>query len=254
MKIGNTRIVDWMAFGCLHFPIHDEDGIKWLLAKIKERKPKVIVGLGDFIDADALSAFAKASRGALDKEYARVNEFCGEINEIAPNAKKVWIMGNHEQRMFREEYKPLAGVLDYRKQISEARHWRHIEYGFGPDYVFPLGQLTFFHGSFTSQAACKSEAIMLGVPFGLTVSAHTHRPHDKHHIRIGKTPLPYWHANTGTMIKPKPEYMLTKDDSLWGAAMVSGWANTKRRFDGNQNWDAKLDLYRMHWPGMEVAA
>lgn len=239
--------VEWLAFGCPHLPIHDPDGLDWLVEQIEERKPQVLVCLGDMIDSDCLSSFAKSNLTALKREYESVNGFCERLNDAAPNARKVWLMGNHEQRAFRPEHAHLSELIDYRRHITAARRWKHMDYIYHPENAFTLGQVSFFHGRSVGQAACKREAIQMGVPYGLYVHAHTHRPHPVHRVSMGVTKLPYWHANSGTFIAPKPEYMLNKDDSLWGQGIVVGHAETKRRFDGKCNWSAQTIVRRMYW-------
>jgi len=249
----SNKIATWLAFSCPHFPIEDRDGIAWLLRRVRTMKPQHVVCLGDMFDADCLSAFASAKKGDLAEEYAAVDGFCEKLMDAAPKASFTWMMGNHEERMFRPEFQMLAGVLDYRRQIKSARRWRHVFYGFGPQYTHQIGQVTFYHGATVGRNSVKSEAITLGVPYGLCVSGHTHRPHPVHRISTGVTPLPYWHVNAGTFIKPKPEYMRTKNDSLWGEGCVVGEAITGRRFFGRQNWKAELVLHKMHWEGAEFA-
>jgi predicted phosphodiesterase len=240
-------IKTFLAFSCVHCPHHDPDGIDWLVGQIKDRQPDVLVNLGDAFDTACLSSFAKANELSLGHEYDATEEVMSRIIDASPKAKRIWMRGNHEDRMFRPDYEALSRVLDYRRNLDCAKAFRHFDYTYDYRNVFRLGQVTFGHGWHPGVAACKREAIQLGTPNGLHIYGHTHRPHNVHRIAMGTTKLPYWHANPGTFIKPKPSYMKTKDDSLWGRGIVVGHANTKRIYDARHGWDAELVLDRMHW-------
>ena len=245
-------IKSFLAFSCVHLPFEDKAGVDWLIDQIATRQPQVIVNLGDTMDTQSLSKFSESKLIELAQEFDAANVFCQRINEAAPKAKKVWMMGNHEERMFRESVAHLSRLLDYRLHIKAARKWTHIPYTFRPDHTFTLGQVTFAHGFHTSDTACKAEAVKLGVENGLYVHGHTHRPHDPHRINYGSLRLKNWIANPGCFIRPGISYMATKDDSLWGQGLISGWANTKRRADTRMNWEAELVKRGMVWE-MEAA-
>ncbi|MEM6260204.1 MAG: metallophosphoesterase [Planctomycetota bacterium] len=237
----------FLAFGCVHQPIADPGGVDWLIDEIADRQPDVVVNTGDLIDTNCLSSFRGRSAPNLDEEFSATGEFLQRVADAAGQAKLVWMMGNHEQRIFREEWSHLSGLLDYRRQITEAAAWKHFDYRYHPKACYRMGQVTFGHGWTAGVASCKREAVYLGVPNGLYVHSHTHRPHPVHRISMGTTKLPYWHANVGTFIDPEIDYMATKDDSGWGMGLVSGWANTKRVYGPSTDWDAETVIHRMYW-------
>jgi predicted phosphodiesterase len=237
----------FLAFSCVHRPLHDEKACDWLVKEISNRQPDYIVNLGDMFDGACLSTFEKTGdESELMEEYESTGELLQKIKDARPRAKRVWMMGNHEQRMFRPFHAKLSGLIDYRKQIPEAKAWEHKPYVQHPDATFKLGQVSFYHGFSASVGACKSEAVKLGVPHGLTVSGHTHRPHPVHRISMGRTPLPYWMLNVGTLIG-KCDYMATKDDSLWGQALAFGNVDPNVRHAGRQHWEAEMVLRKMLW-------
>lgn len=246
-------IKTFLAFSCVHCPNHDPDGIDWLVQQIADRQPDVVVNLGDTIETNCLSSFAKVNEDTLAAEYESADDVLSRIVDAARGAKLVWIEGNHEERYRRPEYAALSKLIDYRKRIPAASGWKHIARHYHPDGVFRMGQVSFSHGFNTGVASCKREAIQLGVPNGLYVYGHTHRPHPVHRIALGTTKLPYWHANVGTFIKPGPDYMQSKDDSLWGQAVVVGHANTKRTYDHRHGWEAETIVNKMHWSADEGA-
>lgn len=239
----------FIAFSCLHFPEHDPSAIDWLLAQIREQQPSYVVSLGDMIDTACLSRFSKDSVASLASEYAAVDQFCSAVNDAAPKAKRVWIQGNHEQRMFRAEHAALSDILDYRKHIRSARSWKHIPYIYSRQHVFRLGPVTFHHGFNCSDSGIKREVINLGNPNGLVISGHTHRPHDVIPVAFGSTVVPYWYSNPGTFIRPEQGYTHTLDTSRWGTGVVVGDTITKRQVGSTPEWTASLITYRNHWDG-----
>ncbi len=240
-------IKSFLAFSCVHFPQQDPEAVEWLLSQIKQHKPDVVVSLGDMIDTGCLSRWTNESVSALADEYAAVGRFCGDINKAAPRAQKVWMQGNHEQRMFRAEHAALSAILDYRKHIKEASGWKHHPYRYHRDNCHRIGQVTFYHGFSTSTVGIKEEAVLLGHPTGLCVSGHTHRPHGAEQVTFGRISIPYWYANPGTFILPNPKYTHTMNTSKWGCGIIVGDANTKRTVSSTQEWSAELLLYRKHW-------
>lgn len=82
-------------------PTHDEKAISITLAVIKEHNPKLIVCVGDNLDLPEMSkylmypAYAQTTQAAID----RAALFCAQMRAAAPNAKIVWLAGNHEERM-----------------------------------------------------------------------------------------------------------------------------------------------------------
>lgn len=248
------RIVSFLAVGCTHFPYQDQASIDWVLAQIKKRRPDVIIHLGDMIDAESLSDHPKGmSTPTLEEEYRSASEFCAKVNDAAPRARKVWMMGNHEQRALRSNHAHISSLIDPKRHMKPVKKWKIVPYIYDRSGTYSLGQVTFAHGFNVGQSGCKKEVVQFCAQYGLYVYAHTHRPHDVHRISMGSTKLYHWHANAGTHIKPKPGYMTCKDDSLWGQAVVVGEVDTKRRFDGKQNWKAETVIRRMYWDA-EVGA
>lgn len=237
----------FIAFSCLHFPEQDAAAIEWLLSQIAEHKPACVVSLGDMIDTACLSRFSKDSVASLAAEYAAVDLFCESVNKAAPQAKKVWMQGNHEQRMFRAEHSALSEILDYRKHIKSARNWKHLPYIYSRQHVFRMGPVTFHHGFSCSDSGIKREVINLGNPNGLVISGHTHRPHDVVPVAFGNTRVPYWYANPGTFIRPEQGYTHTLDTSRWGTGIIVGETTTKRQVGSIPEWTAQLLRYRNHW-------
>lgn len=237
----------FLAFSCVHCPIHDADGLRWLVDQVGELQPQYLINLGDTFDAESLSSFAKVNEFRLSEEYDAAGQFLAELHDVSPKSHKIWLMGNHEQRMLRPDSRHVADLIDYRKRIDEAKRWKHIEYRYHPEGTFCLGKMTFYHGFVCGRNSVKGESIKLGVPNGCTVSGHTHRPNPIHRISLGVCPLPFFMLNPGCFIKPDVEYMLTKDSSLWGQGVITGHVDRDGRNSSKQNWEANLVLRKMYW-------
>jgi predicted phosphodiesterase len=237
----------WLAFGCIHQPNADSEAVAWLIDEIRDRAPDVVVNLGDLIDSACLSTFEKTGdESTLKNEFDKAGEFLQQIKDARPRATRIFMMGNHDQRFARPMWNKLSSLLDYRTQIKECSDWQHFEYRQHPDATYKLGQVSFYHGFTAGRGALKGESIRLGVPYGLTVGAHTHRPTPVTKLQFGAVSVPYWMANTGTMIA-ECEYIATKNSSEWGQAIVVGSCDPNIRHDGQRHWEAETVIRRMQW-------
>ena len=96
-QIGFFRLSD----GSLE-PTHDEQAISVALSIIKDAQPSLIVLVGDNLDFPEFSgkfrltpAFAYTTQASID----RATVLCAQLRSIAPNARIVWLAGNHEERL-----------------------------------------------------------------------------------------------------------------------------------------------------------
>lgn len=83
-------------------PTHDEDAINVALKIIADVNPDLVVLVGDNLDFPEFSgkyrltpAFAFTTQAAID----RATLFCAQMRHSAPNARIVWLAGNHEERL-----------------------------------------------------------------------------------------------------------------------------------------------------------
>lgn len=83
-------------------PTHDEQAISVALALTKAAKPDLVVLVGDNLDLPEFSGkylttapFQRTTQAAID----RATVLAAEIRAAAPNARIVWIAGNHEERL-----------------------------------------------------------------------------------------------------------------------------------------------------------
>lgn len=247
--------VKFIAFSCPHCPLEDPEAIGWLVEQIGTRSPDVIVHLGDGHEADSASRWPSEYSWSLVDEFRAHNELLKGIREAAPSARRVFLPGNHDDNLLSINRidKKLRGLCDYRSQPQwepELSMWEQPA-----DYVycrkrgvFRLGAVTFAHGYESGTSGDEFQSIRLGVPYGLFVGGHTHRPLPVTQAARTRTlPLPYWHCNAGTLrdIWDVP-YMTRKCRSLWGQGLVYGETETGRRPRMTRaSWDAELVVRRM---------
>jgi predicted phosphodiesterase len=96
-QIGFYRLAD----GTLE-PTHDEAAISVALSIVRKINPSLVVLVGDNLDFPEFSgkfrltpAFAYTTQASID----RATLLCAQVRTAAPNAKVVWLAGNHEERL-----------------------------------------------------------------------------------------------------------------------------------------------------------
>ena len=82
-------------------PIHDEAALTIALAIVRAARPDVVVLVGDNADFCEFGkyrfspAFQQTTQATID----RLGLLCAELRAAAPDARIVWIAGNHEERL-----------------------------------------------------------------------------------------------------------------------------------------------------------
>lgn len=120
-----------------HVPYHDKRAYDLMLKVAKDQKRiDEIVILGDFGDYYAVSSHAKDPdlESLLEYEVNEVNKKLDQLDKLFPRAKKVFIEGNHENRLtryVRDKAPELFGLVDSPSllKIKERKNWSWIEYG-----------------------------------------------------------------------------------------------------------------------------
>jgi hypothetical protein len=82
-------------------PTHDEAALTVALAVTKAAKPSLVVLVGDNLDLPEFGkyrlspAFTQTTQATID----RATTLCAEVRRAAPDARIVWLAGNHEERL-----------------------------------------------------------------------------------------------------------------------------------------------------------
>ena len=82
-------------------PTQDEGALEISLAIIKSVNPDLIVMVGDNLDFPEFGKYRLSPSYALTTQAAidRATTLCAQLRAIAPQARIVWLAGNHEERL-----------------------------------------------------------------------------------------------------------------------------------------------------------
>ena len=176
-----------------HRPYHDDEIDDHICSHIELTRPDYIVNLGDLADFYAISSFNKnpsrISPVNFAKELVCIRQYLGRLRLIAPQARIIFIKGNHEDRLERYLWKN-APVLDFGKipELKDIEEYEDLPKLTIPDLFgfkkydieyhedgFQLGKLYCTHGSIVrkhSGYTAKAEYDKNGC---VGISGHTHR-------------------------------------------------------------------------------
>lgn len=142
---------------------------------LQDFKPDVFVSLGDFMDCAAVSRWSKdpslVTGFKAELDYAE--RLLDEIEERTPGARRIWIDGNHEDRVeryIRDRAPELHGLINIQSQLHlERRGWEYVPY----KQSTRIGKLWLTHdvGTAGRYAAFKA----LDTFQSPIVTGHTHR-------------------------------------------------------------------------------
>lgn len=253
-----SHIKRWLAFGCTHAPLHDEDAIEFVCEQIEEHQPDVVVHLGDLFEADAASRWPSEYQFTLEDEFRAADEVLRHIRGAKPDARRVYIPGNHCDNLGRAQRIPVKHrslvQLDKHPELNREllTHWeRPAKYVVCPEASsYRLGQVVFAHGVKANETADNWHAHFYCHDFGLYVGAHTHRPTSPTQAKIGRSDyVNRWHANAGCTREMDPEYAKRSDTRRWGQAVVVGEADERALSKAPRRsrcWAAETRIFKMN--------
>ena len=123
-----------MFLSDLHCPFHDKAALRLVLDVLADFKPTILVSNGDFLDCAAVSRHSKDPRRmiGLAKELEQANLILDKFDAIVPDARRIFLAGNHEQRLERylEEKAPeLVGMVEVPALLRlKERGWKYVGY------------------------------------------------------------------------------------------------------------------------------
>lgn len=218
---------------------------------LEERKPDIVVLIGDFLTLDCLSSWNENKRLTMEgqryskemalgrKALTYLFEEVGKYNQRQKKNRKpkyhprfIYIEGNHEQRLRRyvDQHPELEGMLDVYKDLGlDAYKAEWVSY---EDYILING-IQFCHIPFAKngkpagrQAICKQalELSAQSVVFG-----HTHKWGAENIHRTGGKHLQQA-LNVGCFFEHQPDYVAGAPSDYWkGVVMLSSYS--EQRFD-----------------------
>lgn len=96
-KLKGNGIEKVLILSDLHIPYHRDDVVD-ICASHKDEISMIIFN-GDTLDCKSISKYIELGRGSLIDEMAVCHSILNEIDKLTPNARKVMVLGNHEQRL-----------------------------------------------------------------------------------------------------------------------------------------------------------
>jgi hypothetical protein len=96
-----TKCWTALVFTDTHVPYQDDAALQVVYGLIRDVRPKVIVHLGDLLDCYAISRYTKDRTHVLNTqdEIDGARTILHQVSQLAPEAEKVWLEGNHEARL-----------------------------------------------------------------------------------------------------------------------------------------------------------
>ena len=251
------RTVRVVAISCTHAPFTPPETTKWLCDSLSKIKGiDWFVHLGDLFEAAAASVHASSEEYShtLEDEFEFGHKLLQSIRLVLPRkAKLICHLGNHDDNILTQDPRripsKLRSLVDWRKHDkygTEFKKWHWKPYEKTKDGVTSFGQVRLVHGFDAGANSDELEGIQVatmwsGVSNQLIVRGHTHRPMDVTQIkRTARIPLPYWYANVGTSGILHPTWMMRKDTSQWGTAIIVIDVKIDYSKEGGRQWDARI--------------
>jgi predicted phosphodiesterase len=177
----------WVILNDIQIPFHDERVLQRLvLPFIDELHPNGVILNGDIVDCYSISDFDHdpLTRASLDREIRLAGKLMERLARIG--SRRIWIGGNHEDRLRRMVWKQpaLLSAVDKasREKIVHLLDFPEMfglaEYGFEwrPYGGFEmLGKLMVTHGSMVSKHSAQSARSHLDKYGTSVLIGHTHR-------------------------------------------------------------------------------
>lgn len=261
IPLGKGKDKKWkraVVFGDTHRPFHDEKAVATVLSLIKDEKPDLVVHLGDLLDCYTISSFLQdpARLSSLQDDIDSGRELLYQISAIVPNADKLLLGGNHEDRLrkvvwdLKGAYRELARLRVFQQTMTwpvllglDAIGWDWCDYPKQP-VVNRIPKLLLKHGNTVrkwSALSAKNEWEACGRS---GISGHTHRLGAFYHKNMNGTHS--W-FEAGCTCSLSPEWMPQPD-----------WMNACLVVDYSAAWYNISPIYiqggRAMWQGNEYSS
>lgn len=176
----------WFVLPDAHYPYHNAPLMEKVFKCIKDNQVEGVVISGDWLDLFTLGSYNADSLGllrniTLTEEYEAGLKGIQKLEKaLSPDAKRVFIWGNHEDRYFRELNK--RDVSKYGDELQNPNDALKLkEYGYEiftnwKDDFYTIADLDIMHGIYCNIHTAKKHLEMHGrsVMFGHTHRVQTH--------------------------------------------------------------------------------
>lgn len=236
--------VKFAAFGDVHLPHVRLDAWQFAVSVVRDYAPALFVSMGDFLEGEAASKHPNDQDSDLRSEFRQAADMLAEIRNACPDdTRYVFLWGNHEDNLLRcgRLDKPIRSMADPNESKSlgpELAYWKQVPYIRSDRGMFTAGQVGFIHGYVSNE---ELQAIEFAGHRSnmLIVAGHSHRPIPPTQCkRSAKIPLPYYHANAGTLGPLQPDWAARMNTRAWAAAVILGTYNP------TPDWSSKEPQWR----------
>lgn len=158
-----------------HRPYHHKRAYNLMLqvAQDQERIDEIVL-LGDYADFYAVQQHGASHpllNQLLAKEVDSVNQGLDELDALFPDAKKVFIEGNHEwrlERFIQSHAAPLYGLIDWQSlfKLNSRPGWRCIPWGPRQRYRILNSKLTARHRPPATNAKSAAARALCNIAYG----------------------------------------------------------------------------------------
>lgn len=101
----------------LHFPFHNPEAYKEVIAQIKKEKPTHVVQLGDLLDQYVFSKYTRSPgitpEADVTEGLALATQMWQDIKKAVPRAKCYQILGNHDVRLSKRISEKIPELASY---------------------------------------------------------------------------------------------------------------------------------------------
>ena len=102
-----------------HFPFQDDAALRVVMGIVKDVQPDVLIHGGDLVDAWQVSRFDKdpTRQDTLQDNIDQARAHLHQMAQVAPNARRVLLEGNHENRLTRA----ICGLDGVQRELAKLR-------------------------------------------------------------------------------------------------------------------------------------
>lgn len=213
-----------------HRPFHSKRAYSLMLEVASFVGINEIVLLGDYADFYAVSAHSKDPRlpKMLHAEVESVIEGLDELDRAFPRAKKIYLEGNHENRLERylsDKAPALFGLTACRDlfRLPQRPLWSYLDYGRDQSYRVLGTELHARHTPLASNAETGLRRALVSY-----TSGHTHRIVEAQVVGLdGRTRVAFSPGWLGDPRSSAFSYMHVPPQWQWGFALVSASGSSR---------------------------
>lgn len=223
-KLADEGIEKVLMLGDCHIP-YQIDNLLDIITKHKDEISAIIFG-GDLLDNEEISVFKSLGKGSLVDEMAKTHQFLKQVQDLAPNVRRILIKGNHCARFekylaetstaLNPLYSPniLREIVDGFKKVDHKNgtttFYEKLDYEVVDDWWTQYNDCIICHPMKFSkiQGRVVNDAIdyfvRAGVDFKACMVFHTHKVSmiqnfDKFGFEVGCTCKPMPYASSGKL-------------------------------------------------------